>query len=128
VLIWGLLERLPGEMGLHFDRIPLVKRFEALERIGSNLHVLIGSQHRTRKARSLHVLHLVNEHVTQCTDIGLEAFSSSEHDRLRVGATIGEFGEIELNALNALKLNGAQICVVAQVQGLDTVRADEGCA
>ena len=112
---------LAREMRLHVKRIALVKGFKALEGVGCDLQVLILTKHRAGKSRSLHLQDLVNEHVAKGSDVGFEALASSEHDRLGVSAAIGEFGEMELDALNAFKADGAQIRIVAQVKCFDPV-------
>ncbi len=106
-------------------RIPLVKGREALEGALGHLLALIFAQHDTGKPRSLHVQHLVDQHIPPGSDVGLEASASSQENRLGVSAPVGEFGEVEFDALNALKVHLAQVAVVAQVQGVDTIGVQE---
>ncbi len=114
-----------GEMRLRLERVALVKGSEALEGVASHLHTLVFSQNGACETGSLHLQHLVHEHIAKGPDVGLEVLASSEHDRLRKRTPVGELGEVELNALNALKVHLDHIDVVAQVQGLKAIGTDK---
>jgi hypothetical protein len=58
---------------------------------------LIGSQNGTGESGSLHLKDLVDQDISKSTDFCLEPPASSEHHSLRVGPTVGEFGELKLN-------------------------------
>ena len=117
---------LSGEVRLHLKGVALIKGFEALQSVQSNFHTLIFSQNSACKARSLHLQHLIHEDIAKGPDIGLEAFAPSEHDRLGKGPSIGEFGEVQFDALDALKVHQTDIDVVAHVEGLKAIGTDVG--
>jgi len=115
-----------GEMRLRLERVALVKGSEALEGVASHLHTLVFSQNGACETGSLHLQHLVHEHIAKGPDVGLEVLASSKHNRLRKCTPVGELGEVQLNALNALKVHFDHIDVVAQVQGLKAIGTDKG--
>ena len=107
-------------MGLDVHRIALVFA-DAVAGVGGqhalgNGQVLVGAQHGHVKAAALHLHQLVDQHVAGGADLALEAQAAAQQEGLAEGAAIGEFREIQVDAVHAFERQLLRIGIVGQFE------------
>ena len=105
-------------MWLRLDGVALVEAGKTLElalRIGG-IDALF--QHRHVKTAARHVDQLVNQHVAGGADFAAELAALAQQARLAVGAAIGEFGKVQVDAGDAGQISRHRVGIVGQFKGI----------
>jgi hypothetical protein len=71
-------------------------------------------QHGHVKTGALHLHQLVDQHVARGAQFARKAQAAAQQKGLAVGAAIGEFGELQIDAGHAAQVERARVGVVGQ--------------
>jgi hypothetical protein len=77
---------------------------------------LVFAQYSTAEPAAGHLLHLINQNIANSANIALKTATTSQHDRLAVGTTIGEFGKVQFDTLYPLQWVVGGIDIVGKAQ------------
>ena len=59
---------------------------------------------------------LVDQHIARGADFALEAEAAAQQEGLAEGAAVGELGEVQVDAVDAVKSDSQRIGVIRQLQ------------
>jgi hypothetical protein len=104
-------------MGFGLGGIALVKAGKVGQLTLCVGQVLVSAQHGGAETAALHLQQLVDQHITSGADFAGEVEPAAQQISLAESATVGEFGEIQLNAANAVQWHIAGVGIVRDLKG-----------